>query len=109
MEHERVLQALLVLHRHEPALHRVLFEEAPRPRELRDRLERTFDLASATLARYLASQGEVTVADPRLAAQLVVQSVEAITHGLVIHPRGDIAPEEYVREAVAMLVRYLTG
>ena len=106
---ERILQALLDLHRHQPALHRVLFEEAPRPRELRDRLERTFELASAAVASYLASRAEVTVADPRLAAQLVVQSVEAITHGLVIHPRAEIAPSAYTREAAAMLERYLTG
>jgi len=106
---ERVLRGLLELHRHQPALHRVLFEEAPRPRELRDQLERTFDLATAALASYLASQAEVTVADPRLAAQLVVQSVEAITHGLIIHPRAEIAPEAYAREAATMLERYLTG
>lgn len=106
---ERVLQALLELHRHQPTLHRVLFEEAPRPQPLRDRFEYIFDLACTTLASYLASQPEVTVTDTRLAAQLVVQSVEAITHGLVIHPRAEIAPGAYAHEAATMLERYLTG
>jgi AcrR family transcriptional regulator len=106
---ERVLQALIELHRHQPTLHRVLFEEAPRPPELRDRLQRTFDQASATLARYLASQPDVTVTDIRLAAQLVVQSIEAVTHGLAIHPHAEIAPDAYAGEAATMLERYLTG
>jgi AcrR family transcriptional regulator len=106
---ERVLGALLELHRHRPALHRILFEEAPRPPQLRDRFESVFELASAALARYLASQPEVTVTEVRLAAELVVQSVEAITHGLVIHPQTEIAPETYTREAATMLERYLTG
>jgi AcrR family transcriptional regulator len=106
---ERVLQVLLELHRHRPTLHRVLFEEAPRPQPLRNRLEYIFDLASTALASYLASQPEVTVTDAHLAAQLVVQSIEAITHGLVIHPRAEIAPDAYAREAATMLERYLTG
>jgi len=106
---ERVLAALLELHRHQPVLHRVLFEEAPRPPQLRDRLERAFEDASAALARYLASRPEVIVTDVHVAAQLVVQSLEAITHGLVIHPRAQIAPDAYAREAATMLERYLTG
>ena len=106
---ERVLAALLELHRHQPVLHRVLFEEAPRPPQLRDRLERAFEGASAALARYLASRPEVAVTDVRVAAQLVVHSLEAITHGLVIHPRAQIAPDAYTRETATMLERYLTG
>jgi AcrR family transcriptional regulator len=106
---ERVLAALLELHRQRPTLHRVLFEEAPRPPQLRDRLERAFEDASAALAGYLASRPEVTVTDIPVAAQLVVQSLEAITHGLVIHPRAQIAPDAYAREAATMLERYLTG
>jgi len=106
---ERMLQALLELHASEPALHRVLFEEAPRPPRLRVRLERSFALASDALAAYLSSSEEVTVSDPRLAAELVVQSIESITHGLVIHPRSEVQPARYVQEAALMLERYLTG
>ncbi len=106
---ERVLRVLLELHAEQPGLHRVLFEEAPRPPELRDRLERLFELASTALAGYLASLPEVAVADVGLAAQLVVQTVEAVTHGLVIHPRAGVSAEAYVGETVTMLERYLTG
>jgi AcrR family transcriptional regulator len=105
---QRIVRALLELHRKRPALHRVLFEEAPRPPRLRARLQRIFDLVSAALAGYLESRPEVAVADTRLAAELIVQSIEAITHGLVIHPRAQVAPEAYAGEAVTMLERYLT-
>jgi hypothetical protein len=87
----------------------VLFEEAPRPPQLRERLERVFELASSALAGYLARAPEATVADPELAAQLVVQTVEAVTHGLVIHPRTQTSPEVYAREAARMLLAYLSG
>jgi AcrR family transcriptional regulator len=106
---ERLLRALLELHRHEPKLHRVLFEEAPRSPELRARLEQIFEQVSVGLERYLVDRPEVTVADARLAAQLVVQTIEAITHGLVIHPRADVAPDQYARETATMLERYLVG
>jgi len=105
----RLLEALLELHRHHPGLHRVLFEEAPRPAALRAQLDLAFELATATVARYLSLREEVNVSDPQLAAQLLVQTVEAITHGLVIHPRADVAPEAYAREAARMLERYLLG
>jgi len=106
---ERMLHALLELHASEPALHRVLFEEAPRPPWLRARLERSFAQAADALAAYFSSLGEVTVADPRLAGELVAQCAESITHGLVIHPRSDVQPQRYVVETALMLERYLTG
>lgn len=105
---QRIFDALLELHTREPALHRVLFEEAPRPRRLLDHLTRQFDLASAAFANYLDSRPEITVHDTRLAADLVIQTAEAITHGLVIHPRSSTSPHAYASEAITMLERYLT-
>jgi len=104
----RLFDALLELHGREPELHRVLFEEAPRPRRLLDHLDRQFDLASAALANYLDSRPEITVANTQLAAQLVIQTAEAITHGLVIHPRS-ATPHTYATETITMLERYLTA
>jgi len=101
--------SLLELHRHRPNLHRVLFEEAPRPPSLRARLDATFDAAADSLAAYLALRPELAICDRRLAAELVVQALEAITHGLVIHPRSEVPAEEYAREAVTLCERYLAG
>jgi AcrR family transcriptional regulator len=106
---ERVMDALVELHRHRPRLHRVLFEEAPRPAPLRQALTQASDAAADAIAAYLRQRPEVTVPDVHIAAQLVVGVAESTTHGLVIHPRKGVAPAAYVEAAVAMLTRYLTG
>ena len=106
---DRVMHALLELHRHRPRLHRVLFEEAPRPGHLRHDLDAAANAATETVAEYLRRQPDVTVPDVHTAAQLVVSVAESTTHSLVIHPRKGIAPETYVQATVTMLTRYLTG
>ncbi len=105
----RLLDGLLELHRHQPALHRVLFEEAPRPPALRRRLDAVTERATGAVARYLAARPEVTVPDPAVAAALVVAVLEATTHGLAIHPRAGLETDAHVRAAATMLERYLTG
>jgi AcrR family transcriptional regulator len=105
----RMLRALVALHRTHPALHRVLFEEAPRPEALRRRLDRTVGAAVEAVRAYLDARPEVKVPDRTVAAQLVVQVAESVTHGLVLSPQGGVDPDAYVRETERMLVRYLTG
>lgn len=104
-----LVTAMAELHRHRPALHRVLFEEAPRPARLRARLEQVQQGAVTAVADYLRQADEVETADPLLAAQLVVTVVEATTHTLVIHPDGERDADVYVHETVALLNAYLTG
>lgn len=106
---ELITCAAIEAHRHQPQLHRVLFEEAPRPPALRQRLDQTFDSACQVLASYLESRHEVRVRSPTVAAEMVVQAVEAITHGLIIHPRGGTDPNAYAREVTIMLEGYLTA
>jgi len=106
---ELMVTAAIESHRHQPQLHRVLFEEAPRPPALRDRLDQTFDSACQAVSSYLESRQEVHVASPMVAAQLVVQSIEAITHGLLIHPRAGAEPSAYAPELATMLESYLSA
>lgn len=104
-----LVEAMVALHADRPGLHRVLFEEAPRPPALRRRLDQLAEAAADALASYLRACPEVRVADPELAARLVVQTVESITHTLVIHPAPGRAPAAYVDATVAMLAAYLTA
>ena len=101
----RLVEAMVALHRERPALHRVLFEEAPRPPALRRRLEALEGAATAAIAAYLRAREDVD-RDPQLAARMVVQVVETVTHELVLRP-GDVAVDAYVDEAVILLTRYL--
>jgi len=101
----RLVEAMVALHRDRPALHRVLFEEAPRPPALRRRLEELEEAATAAVAAYLRASG-ATDRDPSRAARMVVRVVETVTHELVLRPRG-VPVDAHVDEAVVLLTRYL--
>lgn len=105
---EQLVRAMVALHADAPRLHRVLFEECPRPPRLQARLEAETARAEDAVAGWLAQRPEVAVADVRLAAELVVEVVEGITHRLVIHPRGGRAPDAYADATVALLAGWLT-
>ncbi|HET6507290.1 MAG TPA: TetR/AcrR family transcriptional regulator [Baekduia sp.] len=102
----RLVEAMVALHRERPALHRVLFEEAPRPPALRRRLDALEDAAVAAVSAYLRERDDVG-RDPELAARMVARVVETVTHELVLRPRG-VAVDAYVDEAVVLLTAYLT-
>lgn len=105
----RLVEAMVALHRDRPALHRVLFEEAPRPPALRRRLDALTAAATAGVAAYLRAAG-VGRPDPELAARLVIQVVETVTHDLVIRPEAEGAgADTWVDETVALLTGYLSS
>ena len=99
---------MVELHADSPRLHRVLFEECPRPPALQERLEVTQRIAVEAVQAWLSSRPEVDAADTHLAAELVVETVEGVTHGLVIHPRPGHEPPDYAAETVLLLLRYLS-
>ena len=101
------VEAMMALHRSQPKLHRVLFEEAPLPASLRGRLQRYEDDIAGTVAKLLTAQPELRVERPELAAQIVVRSIEGLVHGFVLHAPPDIEPDAFSREIVTLLVRYL--
>jgi AcrR family transcriptional regulator len=104
-----VVRGTIGLHRRSPQLHRVLFEETPRSAEIRDLMWEVFDRASSLIGDYLAACPEVLVPDPHLAGRMVLQVVDDVTHGAVIHPRDGDSANIYARETITMLERYLTG
>ena len=96
-------------HEQAPGLHRVLTEEAPQPPEIRTRVRAFFDHSTGLLADYLRACPGASRFDPGLAARMVFQVVDDVTHGAVIHRREGEEAEVYARETVTMLERYLTG
>lgn len=65
--------------------------------------------AVEAVAAWLRAAPEVRLPDPVLAAQLVVQVAESVTHGLVIHPDPGRSPQRYTAETVELLAAYLTA
>lgn len=101
------VRAAIDNHRDDPALHRVLFEEAPRPPELLDFLHTAERQAIATAQTLLAADPQVTVTDVAMAARLVVTAIESLVHRFTTGDHPEDA-DRFEDELVAMLVRYLT-
>lgn len=103
-----LVDAMVVLHARDRALHRVLFEEAPLPPHLRRRLAEAERTIADRVAAYLRAQPEVRVPDVDLAAVVIVQTVEALTHKLVVH--GERASRDALaEEMVSLLTAYVTA
>jgi AcrR family transcriptional regulator len=106
----RLAQAMIDLHRDEPGLHRVLFEETPRPPALARELAEVERLVIGAIAAWLRAYPEVTAPDLELAARYVAAVVESAAHRLVIHPlAGDVDPDRHAAEAAFLLAAYLTA
>lgn len=103
----RFARAMFDLHARDRALHRLLFEEAPLPRRTRRRVLAMEQEVAARVEAYLRARPDTTSRDPALAAAVIVQCVEGLTHKLVVHGDADAATEPYIEEMVALVTSYL--
>jgi AcrR family transcriptional regulator len=104
-----LVDAVIANHTDDPRLHQVLFEEAPRPPALLRELHELEEDLIARTAALLADEPAVRVADPALAARIVVTTVESLVHRIVATRRRTVDLEAFRTELVTMLARYLTG
>jgi AcrR family transcriptional regulator len=105
----RFVRAMVELHARDRVLHRVLFEEAPLPKRVRRQLADVETRITERVEAYLRAHPNVTKRDPALAAAVLVQTIEGLTHKLVVHgdPQADV--EAYVEEIVALVTAYLAA
>ena len=104
-----LVRAMVELHARDRELHRILFEEAPLPRSLRRTLLEIEDRITERVELLLGRYPEVKVGCSALAAAIVVQTVEALTHKLVVHDKREHDLDAYVEEIVSLVIRYLTA
>jgi AcrR family transcriptional regulator len=104
----RFVETMVRLHRYEPNLNRVLFEETPLPAGVRRRLEQLERGLADEVKGLLDRVPSVDVPDTALAAYLLVQAVDNLVHGFILHPPPEIEPDRFVDDLVRMLSRYLT-
>jgi AcrR family transcriptional regulator len=98
------VRAAIDNHREDPALHRVLFEEAPRSAALLARLRDTEARAVTGVADLLRHHPEVNVADPEFAARLTIATIESLVHRLIVQP---VDTAQLENEVVRLLTGYL--
>ncbi len=102
------VEGLLALHRHEPELHRVLFEDAPLPPGLRRKLMKRQQVFAERVEVLLSAVDAGKARDLRLASYMTVQTIEGLVHDFVLHPPAGIDEEDFVDEVVTMLGGYLS-
>jgi len=101
--------AMVALHARDRALHRVLFEEAPLMPRIRRQIAAVEEDVTARVHAFLCTRSEVTRPDAALAAAIVVQTIEGLTHKLVVHGEPEPSLEPYIEEMVALVTAYLTA
>ena len=104
----RFVEGMIALHSDEPELHRVLFEEAPLPPSLRKNLRQRETAFAGEIRDLLESHPEVSMTNPELSATLVVQMIEGLVHGFILHPPDRIDLKDWTEEIVKVCFRYLT-
>jgi AcrR family transcriptional regulator len=100
-------QRYFAVRRKAPRLFQVLYEQAPIPESLLERVLAAEAVARTGVANYLREAPEV-VRDPDLGAAMVMVTLEALTVRLIIYPPPDCNVEALQGETVAMLRGYLT-
>jgi AcrR family transcriptional regulator len=101
------VDAAITNHVDDPALHQVLFEESPRPPELLAELHAVEDRAIALAAEILAADPHVRVADPTMAARVVVTTIESLVHRAVATRDRQVDIPTFRHELITLLERYL--
>lgn len=102
-----MVRTMLDAHAVEPDLHRVFMEQMPRFGRLQQvvEMERMFE----EVARRRMEQERATLRPRNLeiAAFVIVQTVEALTHAAVLHRPDLLRSEAFVNEVTELIVRYL--
>ncbi|WP_030940797.1 TetR/AcrR family transcriptional regulator [Streptomyces sp. NRRL S-646] len=80
-----LVHAVADVHTTEPGLHRLLYDQAPRPKETAARLREVQKWIAAEVEHHLHRLA-VGGPDRRLTALLLVQSIEAQVHGALLDP-----------------------
>jgi AcrR family transcriptional regulator len=101
------VDAMLENHASAHRLHQVLFEEAPRPQHLLEEIRVLEQRAIDVVAALLADEAEVRVPDVRLAASMVVTTIESLVHRFIAREPGTLDEPAFADELVAMLSSYL--
>lgn len=103
---DALVQGLVDLHKDDPRLHRVLSSEVPLSASVRARVETLRQGAIAFLEQAL----EPYVDHPGVAAQLLVDTADAVIHRWFVEDDGTLAsPERLTQELRRMLRAYLAA
>jgi AcrR family transcriptional regulator len=102
-----MVELMLRAHAVDPALHRVLMEQVPRPGRTSGVAGFERDLQQLVVAFLEAHRAELRPRDLEQAAFLVAATVESLTHAAVLYQPQRLRDPAFVDEVCAMVTRYL--
>lgn len=102
-----VVNAMVSMHAVAPMLHRSLFEETRLPQSLREELETLEDALVELTAQALVADPRSGPGDQRLAASIVVNAIEGLTHRLVLRLPAGAGPDDVAREITTLARAYI--
>lgn len=103
---DALLEGLVDLHKDNPRLHRALSSEVPLSPNIRARVETLRQGAIVLVARVLGPH----VDSPGVAAQLLVDTADAVIHRWLVEDDGTLAPpERLTAELRRMMYAYLSS
>lgn len=105
---DAAVAVMIEVHGTDRLLHRVLFEQAPRPPELLERLRSRENDLLERVVELLSRHPDVSVPDVRVASRLAVAAIESLVHLIATDEASGIADEVLRRELVRMVTLYLT-
>lgn len=102
-----IVGAVVTSHGSNPRLHQVLFQEAPHPPELLERLHQAEHEAIGAVAGLLSRDPELRLPSVVDTARLVVATIESLTHWHIGHHPEELDAVRLTGQIVALLSGYL--
>lgn len=103
---DALIRGLVELHRDDPSLHRALSSEVPLSPEIEGRVRQLRQGAIALVSQALSRRVDM----PGVAAQLLVDTADAVIHKWFVEDDGSLAsPERMIEELRRMLWAYISS
>jgi len=103
----RFIETAICQHSIDPALHRVLFEEASYPKSIIKKIAEIENGTVNMMAEMLRNHVNIRLHDPETAARMIFTTVEGLTHWYVLYGDHDIDKDAFINELTDMLNRYI--
>ena len=106
---QELVDLMVRAHAVEPKLHRVFAEQVPRVGQLKRivEVERRFEALIRDVLERLGDR--VRPRNLEMAAFVVIQAVEALTHAAVLYHPDKLGSDDFTEEVVELVVRYLAA
>lgn len=101
---QQLASKMLEVHMSDPELHRILFEECPRPEQIRHQLEASESGLVDELASILENTPAVSCANSKRAAYFVASLIEGMTHRYAINRTPPCSASDFVSHLTSILV-----